>query len=62
MARMVAEAAPASSPKMVTLLGSPPNFSMFCCTHLSTMIWSWMPKFPVEKLSPVARKPRGPRR
>ena len=38
MAKMVAEAAPESSPKMVTALGSPPNLAMFFCTHFKAMI------------------------
>ncbi len=38
MASKVTHAAPESSPKMVTLFGSPPNASMFFLTHLSAAI------------------------
>jgi hypothetical protein len=32
--------APADSPKIVTLAGSPPNVATLACTHLSAAIWS----------------------
>jgi hypothetical protein len=34
---------PPDSPKMVTLLGSPPNLAMLSRTHLSAAIWSRIP-------------------
>jgi len=37
--------APADSPKIVTLPGSPPNAAMFCCTHSNAAIWSSSPRF-----------------
>ena len=36
--------APADSPKMVTLPGSPPNASMLRCTHSSAATWSSRPR------------------
>ena len=44
-------AAPELSPMSVTLLGFPPNFSIFSWTHFSTITWSLMAWFP-EKISP----------
>ena len=38
---------PADSPKIVTLLGSPPNKDIFDCTHSSAAIISKVPKFDV---------------
>lgn len=59
--------APADSPKMVTLSGSPPNTAMFFCTHLSAAIWSSRPKFigPFGRSASsagCAKKPSWPRR
>ena len=34
---------PADSPNMVTLFESPPNSSMFSCTHFNAAIWSIRP-------------------
>ncbi len=39
------ELAPALSPKIVTLCGSPPNAAMFLCTHWSARRWSSRPTF-----------------
>jgi hypothetical protein len=35
--------APALSPKIVTLRGSPPKAAMFFATQRSARRWSWMP-------------------
>ena len=60
MAIRVTEAAPESSPKIVTLSGSPPNLPMLAFTQLRTMTWSRRPWLPPAVLSSVVRKPRGP--
>ena len=61
-------AAPADSPKIVTLFGSPPNAAMFAFTHFSAAMASasaWLP----DALRPdsfvssgCAKKPNAPRR
>jgi len=42
--RSETSAPPADSPNMVTLLGSPPNWLMFCFTHFSPWIRSSTPR------------------
>jgi hypothetical protein len=44
---------------MVTLLGSPPNFAMFFCTHLKAITWSFIPLLPGIPASGRLRNPRG---
>ena len=39
--------APALLPKIVILSLSPPNFSIFSCTHFRAKTWSFNPAFPV---------------
>ena len=45
------DAAPELSPISVTLLGFPPNCSIFSWTHFSTITWSLMAWFP-KKITP----------
>ena len=45
-------AAPADSPMMVTLPGSPPNAEMLSRIHFSASTWSSNPSFPVEGMRP----------
>ena len=40
--------APADSPKIVTLAGSPPKAAMLSRTHISAACWSWMPQIAHE--------------
>lgn len=54
--------APALSPIMVTLNGSPPNFLIFFLTHFKAKIWSLSPPFPGAFLSPVVMNPNIPKR
>ena len=51
---VVTEMAPADSPKIVTLSGSPPNAAMLSCTQRSAASWSRSPRFPSRGRSGVA--------
>ena len=50
-------AAPALTPKMVTLPGSPPNCLMFCWTQRRAITWSFRPLLPGISASGRLRKP-----
>lgn len=51
------EAAPALSPIIVTLFGSPPNLAMLRCTHCRAKFWSFRPWLPDASGTPIAKNP-----